>query len=149
MLSRCDLRAHIFIFLLNVCLFAITGVVLHKSDTAMVVRSCPSLWETMTLILTMKCLRMTLCAIVFRIMRNNNHKEEKAGSVNPIDILLFFSFFVTECVTTSRSLNTEECVTAASEPFEGHPLIAYVNGIAAAWDGCFILSHALYVLVKR
>ena len=147
MLNRCDLRAHIYVFLLNVCLFAITGIVIHKSDTPLVIRACPALWETMVLSLTMKCLRMTLCAIVFRIMRRN--RDEKSDFVNPIDILLFSSFFVTECVTTSRSLNAEECVLAASDPFDGHPLIAYVNGIAAAWDGCYILSHALYILVKR
>ena len=146
MFNHCDVRAHIFLFLLNVCLFAIIGVVLHKSDTVLVTTECFMLWETMTLILTMKCLRMTLCAIVFRLMRN---REEKTDSVNPIDVLLFFLFFVTECITTSRSLNTEECVAAASEPFDGHPLIAYVNGISAAWDGCYILSHALYVVVKR
>jgi len=145
MFVKSDVRTNIFLFLLNVCLFITTGIVLHKSDTAAVVRACPSLWETMALILTIKCLRMTLCAMVLRIMRG----EPKMGAVNPIDVLLFFSFFVTECVTTSRSLNTEECVIATSKEFEGHPLISYVNGIAAAWDGCYILSHALYILVKK
>ena len=145
MYNKTDVRTHIFLFLLNVCLFTVTGIVLHKSDTASVVRMCPALWETMALILTMKCLRMTLCAIVLRIMKG----ETRLGSMNPLDIALFFAFFVSECVTTSRSLNTHECVRAASEPFDGHPLIAYVNGLSAAWDGCYILSHALFVLVKR
>lgn len=144
MLNKADVRTQIFLFLLNVCLFTVTGIVLHKADTAAVVRMCPGLWETMALILTMKCLRMTLCAIVIRIMRG----ETKLGSMNPLDIALFFTFFISECVTTSRSLNIRECLVAISEPFDGHPLIAYVNGISAAWDGCYILSHALYVLVK-
>ena len=152
MFSRCDVRAHIFIFLLNVCLFTVTGIVLHKSNTPMVVRACPSLWETMVLILVMKCLRVTLCAIVFRIMRGD--REDGGGGrqsvrANPIDVLLFFCFFVSECVTTSRSLNAEECVAAVSGAFEGHPLLSYVNGIAAVWDGCYILSHALHILIKR
>ena len=145
MFVKSDVRTNIFLFLLNVSLFIATGIVLHKSETAAVVRFCPALWESMALILTIKCLRMTLCAMVLRIM----HGEAKLGSVNPVDVVLFFAFFVTECVTTSRSLNTEECVTATSNSFEGHPLLSYVNGIAAVWDGCYILSHALYILVKR
>ena len=145
MCSHGDVVSHIFIFLLNVSLFTVTGIVLHKSDTALVARACPALWETMALILTMKCLRMTLCAIVFRIMRG---RTERARRVNPIDIILTSAFFVTECVTTSRSLNMDECLAAASVPFGGHPLISYVNGISAVWDGCYILSHALLMLVK-
>ena len=151
MFSRCDIRAHVFIFLLNVCLFAVTGIVLHKSNTPLVVRACPTLWETMVLILVVKCLRVTLCTIVFRVMRNGRGDEgggRQSGRANPIDVLLFFCFFVAECITTSCSLNSEPCVVAASDPFDGHPLLAYVNGISAVWDGCFILSHALYILVK-
>ena len=144
MFMKNDVRSQIFLFLLNVCLFIITGIVLHKCEATSVIRLCPTLWETMALILTMKCLRVTLCAVVFRLMRG----DSRVGKTNPLDLIISTGFFVIECVTTSRALNTEVCVSAASEPFDGHPLIAYVNGISAAWDGCYILSHALYAVVK-
>ena len=144
MYVKADIRPLIFLFLLNVCLFIVIGIVLHKSEATSVIRLCPALWETMAIILTVKCVRITLCAIVFKIMR----KDGRQGSINPLDLLLYTGFFVTECVTTSRALNTDACVTAASQPFDGHPLIAYANGISAVWDGCYILSHAMFVLVK-
>jgi hypothetical protein len=144
MFMKNDVRSQIFLFLLNVCLFIITGIVLHKCEATSVIRLCPTLWETMALILTMKCLRVTLCAVVFRLMRG----DSRVGKTNPVDLIISTVFFVVECVTTSRALNTEVCVSAASEPFDGHPLIAYVNGISAVWDGCYILSHALYAVVK-
>jgi hypothetical protein len=74
--------------------------------------------------------------------------ESRASKANPMDLIMSAGFFVTECVTTSRALNTDACVTAASDPFDGHPLIAYVNGLSAVWDGCYILSHALFVVAK-
>ena len=144
MFPRNDTRSQIFLFLLNVCLFIVTGIVLHKSEATGVVRLCPTLWETMALILTMKCLRLTLCAVVLKIMRG----ESRTNKANPLDLIMSSAFFVTECITTSRALNTDVCVTAASEPFDGHPLIAYVNGISAVWDGCYVLSYALFVVVK-
>jgi hypothetical protein len=144
MFPKNDTRSQIFLFLLNVCLIIVTGIVLHKSEATEVVRLCPVLWETMALILTMKCLRLTLCAIVMKVMRG----ESRASKANPMDLIMSAGFFVTECVTTSRALNTDVCVTAASQPFDGHPLIAYVNGISAAWDGCYVLSYALFVVVK-
>jgi hypothetical protein len=144
MFPRNDARSQIFIFLLNVCLFIVTGIVLHKSEATAVMRLCPTLWETMALILGMKCLRLTLCAIVMRIMRGPSRVKKS----NPLDLIMSSAFFVTECVTTSRALNTDACVTAASDPFDGHPLIAYVNGLSAVWDGCYILSHALFVVAK-
>lgn len=145
MFAKYDIRSHIFLFLLNVSLFTVMGVVLHKCESTAVLHLCYGLWETMALILVMKCLRMTLCAIAFKLMRGNS----EIGSFNPLDLLLYTGFFIAECVTTSRALNSDECVKAAGAPFDGHPLIAYVNGISCVWDGCFILSHALYVLVKR
>lgn len=144
MFHRNDTRSQIFLFLLNVCLFIVTGIVLHKSEATDVVRLCPALWETMALILTIKCLRLTLCAIVLKIMRG----DARANKSNPLDLVMSAGFFVTECVATSRALNTDACVSAASQPFDGHPLIAYVNGISAVWDGCYVLSYALFVVVK-
>jgi hypothetical protein len=144
MFPRNDARSQIFIFLLNVCLFIVTGIVLHKSEATAVVRLCPTLWESMALILGMKCLRLTLCAIVLRVMRG----ASRVNKTNPVDLIMSSAFFVTECVTTSRSLNTDACVKAASDPFDGHPLIAYVNGISAVWDGCYVLSYALFVVTK-
>jgi hypothetical protein len=125
-----------------VCLFIVIGIVLHKSEATAVVRLCPVLWETMALILTVKCLRLTLCAIVMKIVRG----ESRVRKTNPLDLIMSAGFFVTECVTTSRAFNTGVCVAAASEPFDGHPLIAYVNGISAVWDGCYVLSYALFVV---
>lgn len=144
MFTKYDARSQIFLFLLSICLFTVTGIVLHKSEATAVIRSCPALWETMALIMTVKCLRMTLCAIVLKLMRG----ESRAQKANPLDLLMSTAFFVTECVTTSRALNTDVCVSAASEPFDGHPLIAYVNGISAVWDGCYVLSYALFVVIK-
>jgi hypothetical protein len=144
MFTKYDARSQIFLFLLSMCLFIVTGIVLHKSEATAVIRLCPALWETMALVLTMKCLRATLCAIVIKLMRG----DSRANKSNPLDLIMSTAFFVTECVTTSRALNTEACVSAASAPFDGHPLIAYVNGISAVWDGCYIMSHALYVVIK-
>jgi len=144
MFPRNDSRSQIFLFLLNVCLFVVTGIVLHKSEATEVVRLCPTLWETMALILAIKCLRLTLCAIVLKVMR----RDSRASKTNPLDFILSIGFFITECVTTSRALNSTACVSAASEPFDGHPLLAYVNGISAVWDGCYILSCAMLAAAK-
>ena len=146
MFPRNDTRSQIFLFLLNVCLFVVTGIVLHKSEATEVVRLCPTLWETMALILAMKCLRLTLCAIVLKIMRRDSRSASKEA--NPLDFIMSTGFFITECVTTSRALNTDACVSAASGPFDGHPLLAYVNGISAVWDGCYVLSCAMFVVAK-
>ena len=146
MFPRNDTRSQIFLFLLNVCLFVVTGIVLHKSEATEVVRLCPTLWETMALILAMKCLRLTLCAIVLKIMRRDSRSASKEA--NPLDFIMSTGFFITECVTTSRALNTDACVSAASGPFDGHPLLAYVNGISAVWDGCYVLSCAMLVVAK-
>jgi hypothetical protein len=144
MFMKNDVRSQIFLFLLNVCLFIVTGIVLHKCEATDVIRLCSGLWESMALILAVKCLRVTLCAIVFKLMRG----DSRAGKINPLDLIMYTVFFVIECVTTSRALNTDSCVSAASEPLDGHPLIAYVNGVAAVWDGCYILSHVLFVVIK-
>lgn len=145
MFAKYDIRSHIFIFLVNTSLFTVTGIVLHKCQGTDVVLLCNGLWETMALILIIKCLRVTLCAVAFKLARGNSETDR----FHALDLLAYSSFFITECVTTSRALNSAECVGVASKPFEGHPLIAYVNGASCVWDGCFILSHALYALVKR
>jgi hypothetical protein len=145
MFAKYDIRSHIFIFLLNIGIFTATGVVLHKTEGTDVILLCYGLWETMTLILVLKCLRVTLCSIALKLARGNSEGLRFV----PFDLVSYSGFFIAECITTSRALNSAECVHAASVPFDGHPIIAYVNGAACVWDGCFILTHALYALVKR
>jgi hypothetical protein len=141
-----EIVLHVFLFLLRVSLFAVTGIVLHRTEASDVLRVCPALWETMAIILSAKCLRITLCAVAFKLMSRNRGRQR---AVEPFDLIVHLAFFVTECVITSRSLNTPECVAAASEPFGGHPLLTYVNGISCVWDGCYILACALFVLLNK
>lgn len=103
MLPNTNIRSNIFLFLLDISLFTATGIVLHKCEATTVIRLCPGLWETMALILIIKCLRVTLCAVAFKLMRG----ESRAKAINPLDLVIYTVFFVTECVTTSRALNTE------------------------------------------
>ena len=143
-----DIPMHIFLFLIRVSLFTVTGVVLHSTEASSVHRLCPGLWETMAVILVMKCLRLTLCAVAFRLARINGSSHRLRWPA-VFDLVMHAFFFITECVFTSRSLNNSECVTAAGEPFDGHPLIAYVNGVSCAWDGCYVLSFALFSILNR
>ncbi len=143
---------HVFVFLLRVSLFTVTGMVLHRTEATAVLRQCPALWETMAIILAAKCLRATLCAVAFKILRNNSGQSTttmRQRGFEPLDLLLHTAFFVTECVVTSRSLNTPDCVRAAGEPFNGPPLLVYTNGIACVWDGCYILACALHALLNK
>ena len=141
---RFDVRMHVFHFLLNLSLSVVVGLVLHKAETTAAVHSnCPALWESMVVILVMRCLRLTLCALWMRISKT------RTRAFHPIDPPLYTVFFITECITASRSLNSAECVAAAGLPFDGHPLIAYAGVLLAVWDGCYVLSLALYAAVQR
>ena len=140
---RNDVRMHIFHFLLNLSLSVVVGLVLHKAETmAIVHRDCPALWESMVVILVMRCLRLTLCAVYMRFSKENARRLA-------VDPPLYTLFFITECITASRSLNSAECVVAAGMPFDGHPLIAYAGVLLAVWDGCYVLSLALHTAVRR
>lgn len=69
--------------------------------------------------------------------------------MNLIDILMHATFFITECVVTSRALNSAACVAAISAHMGGHPLLAYVNGALCLYDGCLLVSYVLYVLLLK
>jgi hypothetical protein len=147
-MSHGEMTLRLFLFLLKVSLLAVTGMVLHRTEAGPVLRLCPALWETMALILVAKCLRLTLCAVAFKLIGRNSGQGRQRG-FEPLDLIMHVGFFVTECIVTSRSLNSPDCAAAASEPFEGHPLVLYVNGVSCVWDGCYILSCALFAVINR
>ena len=141
-MSQNDMRLHIFLFLLRVSLFAATGMALHSTDGHPVIEHCPGLWESMLAILCLKCVRLTLFPLLlksFKIYRKGLHY---------LNVLAYTIFFVTECVLTSQSLNSPECVTAISIP-TGHPMLAFVNGITCVYDGAYVLSHALFTILNH
>ena len=139
------MRAQIFIFLLRMALFVSIGLVLHSAQSTSVIVDCPGLWESMLAILVIKCLRMTICTTVVRMLNTGIAQELKHLTL--LNLVIDTIFFITECVMTSKSLNSQKCVTSASATFNGHPMIAYVNGLACVWDGSFILSHVLFLML--
>jgi hypothetical protein len=139
-----DIKLHVFVFFLRVCLFVVTGIVLHATHAvAPVYSACPGLWESMTLILSLKCVRITLCKVTM------HRFEVRANASDYLDMVVHFSYFCVECAITSVSLNSADCVKAMAAPFDGHPMIAYVNGLSCVWDGCLTLSVALYTSINR
>jgi hypothetical protein len=139
-----DIKLHVFVFFLRVCLFIVTGIVLHATHAvASIYSACPGLWESMTLILSLKCIRITLCKVTM-------HRFDVRTNVSDyFDMVVHLAYFCVECVITSVSLNSANCVSVMASPFDGHPMIAYVNGLACAWDGCLTLSVALYTTINR
>ena len=146
-MANTDVLLHIFVFLLRVCLFTAVGIALHRTEGSQVLSGCPGLWESMTFALVVKCLRMTLCAVGFNLLRAASRTPMKG--LGPFDLFLHTGLFIVECVTTSRSLNTPACIEVSGHAFDGHPLLAYLNGISCAWDGCFVLSYALFAVLNR
>ena len=134
-----DAMLYTFLFLLRVSLFIVTGVILHQTDGGPVLQYCPALWESMATILIAKCLRVTVCAIAIRFMRNKRRK-----GFEPLDFIAHMAFFITECLTTSRALNTAECITSA-----GAQSAAYVNGLTCVWDGCYVLACVLHAILQK
>ena len=139
-----DIKLHMFVFFLRVCLFVVTGIVLHTTHASVyVLKECPLLWESMTLILSLKCIRITLCKVtMYRF-------EVRTKSSDYFDMFIHLVYFCTEVTVTSCALNSESCVDVMSSHFSGHPTIAYVNGLSCAWDGCLTLSVALYASIDR
>ena len=141
-MSQNDIRLHIFIFLLRVTLFVVIGIELHHTEASLVWNRCPGLWESMLAILCIKCLRLSLCPLVFKLM----HFYQR--TLYYFNVLMYTVFFVVECIQTSQSLNSEPCVHAMSVS-SGHPMLAYVNGIACVYDGAYVLSHALFAILNK
>lgn len=138
-------RTQIFLFLLRMALFVTIGVMLHSAQGTTVIRDCPGLWESMLAILVIKCLRMSICSTVVKMLNTGSVHELKHLSL--LNLVIDTIFFITECVMTSKSLNSKECIVSASDAFLGHPMIAYVNGVACVWDGSYILSHVLFLML--
>ena len=139
-----DIKLHVFMFFMRTCLFVVTGIVLHATHAQRsVFADCPALWESMTTILSLKCIRSTVCRVTM------HHMDLRVRETDLFDICLHLGCFIIECVVTSCALNSPACVEAMSAPFGGHPMIAYVNGLSCAWDGCLTLSVALFVSIDR
>ena len=139
-----DIKLHVFVFFMRICLFTVTGIVLHATHAhKRVYVDCPALWETMTTILVLKCIRITLCKVTM------HRFDIRTKETDYFDIVVHLVYFIVECVVTSCSLNSPACVDVMSTPFGGHPMIAYVNGLSCAWDGCLTLSVALYASIDR
>jgi len=139
-----DMKVHVFVFFLLVCLSVVTGIVLHATQAVPAIfGACPGLWESMVLILSLRCIRMTLCKITM------HHYEIRASAFDYFDMIVHLSYFCVECAVTSCSLNSSTCVEVMSAPFGGHPMIAYANGVSCVWDGCLTLSVALYASINR
>ena len=97
----------------------------------------------MTLILVLKCIRITLCKVTM------HRFDIRTKETDYFDIVMHLVYFIVECVITSVSLNSPACVEVMSSAFGGHPMIAYVNGLSCVWDGCLTLSVALYASIDR
>lgn len=140
-------RTQIFLFLLRMALFVSIGIVLHGSQSTSVMKKCPGLWESMLAILIIKCLRMTICSTVLKMMTSGIAYQE-FQHLSLLNLIIDTIFFITECVMTSKSLDSRECIESAGEAFYGHPMIAYVNVLACVWDGSYILSHVLFLMLR-
>jgi hypothetical protein len=145
MLQRDFMRTQIFIFLLRAVLFVGIGVVLHTTQTTAVISDCPGLWESMLVILAAKCVRMVICTTFVRLLRTG--RSTGAQHLFLLNLVIDAVFFIVECTLTSRSLNHSACVVSASLAFGGHPMIMYINFLACVWDGAFILSHVLFLML--
>ena len=141
-MSQNDIRLHIFIFILRVALFVITAIALHETDQTLARESCPSLWEMTTGLLCIKCVRLTICPLIFHYFQ----VYEKFTEVGTM--LMYTIFYVVECIVTSQSLNSSECVKATSVA-TGYPMLVFVSFTVCVYDGAYVLSNALYRIVKR
>lgn len=133
------MQPKIFHFLLNVFLFLGTGIVLHRTEANRdIFDGCPLLWESMLAILVVRCVRMPLRAVAIRW-------DTYGRFLRSAEVVIFTIFFVMECVTASRALNSTECV----DGFNGPPLLAYCDVLLGIWDGCYVLSFALHSVLFR
>jgi hypothetical protein len=121
------------------------GIVLHVTQSTAVPVECPGLWESMLAILVAKCVRMFICTTVVKFLNSGTARE--LTHLYLLNLMVDMSFFVAECVMTSKSLDSERCVAAAGVSSGGHPIIMYVNFLACVWDGCFIFSHVLFLML--
>jgi hypothetical protein len=144
-LQHSYMRAQIFIFILRIVLLVGICIVLHLTQTTLVRLECAGLWESMLVILVAKCIRMLFCVTAVKLLKRDTHVE--LNRLYLFNLVIDTAFFTTECVMTSKSLNSEQCVVEANKVFGGHPMIMYVNSLACFWDGSFILSHVLFLML--
>ena len=137
-----DMRLHIFVFILHVSMFVITGIALHDTNAVVVMARCTMLWEMTLSILVIKCVSLTLCPLLFTVFRMYSKWIE------PFNVGVYGGFFIAECVLTSRSLNSPDCLVATSLS-TGHPILVFINFALCIFDGAFVLSHALYTIIHR
>jgi hypothetical protein len=139
------MRAQIFIFILRIALFVGICIVLHVTQTTPVRLECIGLWESMLVILVAKCIRMLFCATAVKLLKKDTNAE--LNRLYLFNLVTDTIFFIIECIMTSTSLDSKKCVIEASLLFSGHPMIMYVNCLACIWDGAFILSHVLFLML--
>ena len=95
-MRQTDLKLHMFVFFLGICLYIVTGIVLHSTHAVPTIfNDCPGLWESMALILCLKCIRMTLCAIALHRM------DVRKRVTDCMHMFIHAVYFVTSCVVTS------------------------------------------------
>ncbi len=139
------MRAQIFVFIMRMALFVGIGIVLHSTQSTHVFIDCPGLWESMLVILVTKCVQMTICTTVVKLLDSDTSRELK--HIYLLNLAIDTVCFIIECVLTSRSLDSKKCVESASVAFDGHPMIMFVNLLACIWDGSSILSHVLFLML--
>ncbi len=143
--SKTHRRTQIFLFLLRMALFVTIGILLHNAQGTTVIRDCPGLWESMLTILVFKCIRMSICSTIVKMLNSGVMHELKHLSL--LNLVIDTIFFIVECVMTSKSLSSKECVVSTGNAFSGHPMLAYVNGVACVWDGSYIFAHVLFLML--
>lgn len=137
-----SVRRVIFVFLLRICHFAFIGIVLHAAHARHeLFAECPGLWETMLFILVNKCLHITVCGLIL-------HRFDVRKKISDYASMVVHAiYFTIECTVTSCSLNSQSCLEVMGAPFGGPPLIAYVNVVSCVWDGCVVLSTAMFISI--
>jgi hypothetical protein len=90
---------------------------------------------------------MMICSTTIKLLHSGGTSTRELKYISLLNMAIDTVFFVTECVMTSVSLDSKECVNSASIPFNCHPMIAYVNCLVCVWDGSFILSHVLFLML--
>jgi hypothetical protein len=139
------MRAQIFVFIMRMALFIGIGIVLHSTQSTNVFVDCPGLWESMLVILVTKCVRMVICTVVVKLLNPDTRRELK--HIYLLNLAIDTVCFIFECILTSMSLDSKKCVESSSVAFDGHPMLMYVNLLACIWDGSFILSHVLFLML--
>jgi hypothetical protein len=101
--QQAHMRAQIFLFLLRMALFVSIGVVLHNAQSTSVISDCPGLWESMLAILVIKCVRMTICSTVVKMLNTGVTQELKHRLRVDMQHLLLQTCRCQTCAPTSHA----------------------------------------------